>query len=231
MAKKRIAVSPLWDEEKGGIWMRSTYMDALRQSGAVPVILPLHVDAADAFHILDLCDGLLLTGGPDVDPVRFGEEKKPACGTVCKARDVLEEAVYYRALERDMPVMGICRGVQMINVFQGGTLYQDLPTEIVTALNHNGEKPYDRVHHDVDLEGRLRELLGISRLGVNSMHHQAVKDLGADLEVMARAEDGTVEALRHRDRAFVWGVQWHPEWMFFADENSRKILKAFVDAC
>ncbi len=231
MAKKRIAVSPLWDEEKGCIWMRSTYMEALRESGAVPVILPLHVEPEDAFLLLDLCDGLLLTGGPDVAPQRYGEEKKPTCAAVCEARDVLEEAIYKRAMAQNKPVLGICRGIQTLNVFQGGTLYQDLPTEIASQLHHYGPRPYDQVHHYVNLEGAIRDLLGVSRMGVNSLHHQAVKDLGADLEVMARADDGTVEAVRHRERPFVWGVQWHPEFSFFADENSRKIIQAFVDAC
>ncbi len=231
MDKKLIAVTPLWDGEKGCIWMRSTYMEALRECGAIPVVLPLQVEPEDAFQILDKCDALLLTGGPDIAPERFGEAKKPTCGTVCEARDRLEEAVYYRALEKNMPILGICRGVQMINVFQGGTLYQDLPTETVSDLHHSGEEPYDQIHHYVNLEGMLRELLGACRIGVNSMHHQAVKDVGEGLEVLARADDGVVEAVRHKEKAFVWGVQWHPEWNFHASAYSPKIIKAFVEAC
>lgn len=231
MKKKLIALSPLWDGDDNRIWMRTTYPDAVQASGAIPVILPLHVPAEDAAQILDLCDGLILTGGPDIHPSFFGEEVKPACGAICDARDVLEQALYQHALERDMPILGICRGIQTINVFQGGTLYQDLPTEHPSNVAHNMEKPYDRVFHQVTLSGPLQALLGTETLGVNSIHHQAVKDLGRDLEVMAVSGDGIVEAVRHKGRKFVWGVQWHPEFSFQADENSRKIIKAFVDAC
>ncbi len=231
MAKKLIALSPLWDGDDNRIWMRTTYPDAIRESGAIPVILPLHVSPEDAGQILDLCDGLILTGGPDIHPSRFGEEVKPACGSICEARDVLEEGLYRHALERDMPIFGICRGIQTINVFQGGTLYQDIPTEYPSQLTHTCERPYDRVIHHVNLTGPLRDLLGLERLGVNSIHHQAVKDLGKDLEVMAASDDGLVEAVRHTGKKFVWGVQWHPEFSFQVDENSRKIMKAFVDAC
>ncbi len=231
MEKKLIALSPLWDSDDNRIWMRTTYPDAIRESGAIPVILPLHVSAQDAAQILDLCDGLVLTGGPDVHPARFGEAIKPACGNICEARDVLEQALYQHALKRDMPVLGICRGIQTINVFQGGTLYQDLPTELPSGVSHNSERPYDRVIHYVNLRGAIRDLLGTERLGVNSIHHQAIKDLGKDLEVMALSDDNVVEAVRHKYRKFVWGVQWHPEFSFQVDENSRKIVKAFVDAC
>lgn len=231
MAKKLIALSPLWDNDDSRIWMRTTYPDAIRDSGAIPVILPLHVSKEDAAEILDKCDGLILCGGPDVHPSLFGEEIKPACGSICEARDTLEQSLYQYAVGKDMPILGICRGIQTINVFQGGTLYQDLPTEHPSDCQHNMEKPYDRVSHQVTLSGPLRDLMELEQLGVNSIHHQAVKDLGKDLEVMAVAEDGVVEAVRHTGRRFIWGVQWHPEFSFYADENSRKIVQAFVDAC
>lgn len=232
MKKKLIAISPLWDAEKSRMGIRSTYTDAIRESGAIPVILPLHVSAEDAAQILDLCDGLILSGGPDLHPSLFGEEVRPACGEICQARDVLEQALFQYALERDMPTLGICRGIQSINVFQGGSLYQDLPTEHPSDTAHTCDEPfYDKAIHQVTLTGALGELLGLEQLGVNSIHHQAVKDLGRDLEVMAVSEDGIVEAVRHKHKRFIWGVQWHPEFSFFVDENSRKIMKAFVDAC
>lgn len=231
MAKKLIALSPLWDAEDNRIWMRTTYPDAIRESGAIPLILPLHICAQDAIQILDLCDGLVLTGGPDIHPSLFGEEVKPACGQICPARDTLEQALFHHAMERDMPILGICRGIQTINVFQGGTLYQDLPTEHPSEVVHNMEKPYDRISHQVTLSGPIRELLAADRLGVNSIHHQAIKDLGKDLQAMAVSDDQVVEAVWHPKKRFVWGVQWHPEFSFQVDENSQKIIKAFVDAC
>ncbi len=229
--KKMIAVVPLWDDEKNSLWMLPNYLDAIRESGGIPVILPLHVSAEDAVQILDHCDGLVMTGGHDVSPELYGEEKKETCGILCEARDALEQALYRRAVDQDKAVLGICRGLQTMNVLEGGTLYQDMPTEVDSQVEHHGKPPYDQVIHHVDLRSGLASLLGISRLGVNSYHHQAIKTLGAELEVMAQSDDGLVEAVRHKQKRFVWAVQWHPEFSFWVDENSRKIFQAFVDAC
>ncbi len=231
MAKKRIAVVPLWDEEKNSIWMLPNYLDSIRESGGVGLVLPLHVQPEDAAQILDMCDGLLITGGHDVSPSMYGEEKKDTCGVLCPERDVLEQALYRRAVEQDKAVLGICRGIQTVNVLEGGTLYQDLPTEVPDNVGHHGKPPYDQVVHEVTLTSELRRLLGMDRLGVNSYHHQAIKKLGENLEVMARSEDGLVEAVRHKHRRFIWAVQWHPEFSFWSDANSRKIFQAFVDNC
>ncbi len=229
--KKIIAVVPLWDDEKQSLWMLPNYLDAIRESGGVPLVLPLHVEAQDAVQILTKCDGLLITGGHDVDPAVYGQEKLPLCGALCPSRDRLEKALYRYALNRDMPVLGICRGLQTVNVLQGGSLYQDLPAQCPSQVEHHGLPPYHQVIHDVSLADGLRQLLGLERLGVNSYHHQAIRELGRDLQVMAQADDGIVEAVRHKGKRFVWAVQWHPEFSFRADENSRKIFKAFVDAC
>ena len=231
MEKKWIAVVPLWDEEKHSLWMLPNYLEGIRDSGGVPVILPLDVPAEDAMGILERCDGLLMTGGQDVSPVLYGEEKKDTCGELCRARDTLEQALYRRAVELDKAVLGICRGIQMINVLEGGTLYQDLPTEHPSQVEHHGQPPYDQVIHGVQLCGPLESLLGTRCLGVNSYHHQGIRNLGKNLEKMAWAEDGIVEAVRRRDRRFVWAVQWHPEFSFRSDANSRKIFRAFVDHC
>ncbi len=231
MAKKWIAVVPLWDDEKSSLWMLPNYLDAIRESGGIPVILPLHVSTEDALEILRRCDGLLMTGGHDVSPNLYGEAKKDTCGVLCEARDTLEQALYRQAVAQDKGILGICRGIQTINVFEGGTLYQDLPTEFPSPVEHHGKPPYDQIIHHVALRSQLRDLLGMEQLGVNSYHHQAIRDLGADLEVLAQADDGIVEAVRHKHRRFVWAVQWHPEFSFWTDENSRKIFKAFVDGC
>ena len=231
MAKKQIGVVPLWDEEKNSLWMLPNYLDAIRESGGIPVIFPLHVPPEDAVQILDGCDGLLLTGGHDISPALYGQEKKQTCGALCQARDKLEQALYRRAVERDMGVLGICRGIQMVNVLEGGTLYQDLPTEHPSDVEHHGKPPYDQVIHWVNLRPALQELLGTERLGVNSYHHQAIRELGENLEILAQAEDGVVEAVRRRNSRFVWAVQWHPEFSFWTDVNSRKLFRAFVDHC
>ncbi len=231
MDKKRIAVVPLWDDEKNSLWMLPNYLDGIRESGGIPVILPLHVSPEDGVAVLEVCDGLLMTGGHDVSPALYGEEAKPACGALCEARDVLEQALYRHAVARDKAVLGICRGIQTINVFEGGTLYQDLPTEHPSQVEHHGKPPYDQVIHQANLLGPLRDLLGTDRLGVNSYHHQAIRSLGESLEILAQADDGIVEAVRRKGSRFVWAVQWHPEFSFWTDENSRKIFKTFVEHC
>ncbi len=231
MAKKMIAVVPLWDDEKESIWMLPNYLDGIRESGGIPVILPLHSRPEDALQILELCQGLLMTGGHDVDPAMYGQEKKPTCGKLCPARDALEQALYRRAVTDNKAVLGICRGLQSINVLEGGTLYQDLPTEAPGQVEHHAQPPYDQVAHTVRLESGLKELLGLEELGVNSYHHQGIDRLGPELESMAFSEDGLIEAIRHKKKRFVWATQWHPEFRFWVDENSRKIFQAFLDAC
>ncbi len=231
MPKKMIAVVPLWDDERNSLWVLPNYLDGIRESGGIPVILPLHICPEDAVQLLSKCDGLLMTGGHDVSPAMYGEAKQDTCGPLCEARDTLEQALYRHAIEQDKAVLGICRGIQTINTFEGGSLYQDLPTECPSQVEHHGKPPYDQIIHCVHLTSALRDLLQTEQLGVNSYHHQAIHRLGTRLEIMAQAEDGIIEAVRRKDRRFVWGVQWHPEFSFWSDENSRKLFRAFVDAC
>ncbi len=233
MAKKIIAVVPLWDEEKESIWMLPGYMNGIKEAGAIPIILPLASTAEDALAVLEKCDGLLMTGGHDVSPSLYKEQRGINCGASCKERDLLEPALYTNALEQDKPILGICRGIQLINVLQGGTLYQDLPSEYISGIDHHMEPPYTRIAHDVSIRKQtpFYDLLLTDRLGVNSYHHQAVKKLGIDLEIMAESEDGLVEAVRHTGKKFVWAFQWHPEFDFHVNQNSRKIFEAFVNAC
>ncbi len=233
MSKKIIAVVPLWDDEKESIWMLPGYMNGIKEAGAIPVILPLSSSAEDVLKVFEMCDGLLMTGGQDVSPSLYKEQSRMNCGAPCAERDLLESALYAKALEQDKPVLGICRGIQLINVLQGGTLYQDLPSEYESSIEHHMEPPYTRVAHNVSIKKQtpLFELLLTETLGVNSYHHQAVKNLGADLEVMAVSEDGLVEAVRHAGRRFVWAFQWHPELDFHVNPNSRKIFDAFINAC
>lgn len=233
MKKKLIAVVPLWDDEKNSIWMLPGYMDALRDVGAIPVILPLHSNEEDVLAVFELCDGLLITGGHDVSPDLYGQKTDEHCDVTCEARDAMEIALYKAALKTDKAVLGICRGIQIINVLQGGTLYQDLPAEYESSVEHNMKPPYTEAAHDVDImeNTALAALLGVRRMGVNSCHHQAVKEIGNQLEVMAVSEDGIIEALRHTGQRFVWAVQWHPEFSFYVDSFSRKLFEAFVDGC
>ncbi len=237
--KKLVGVVPLWDDQKQSIWMLPGYLDGVYAAGATPVILPLDVSAEDALDVLLRCDGLLMTGGHDVNPALYeatseGATKADAIATceTCSRRDALEQALFAQAIEDDKPVLGICRGIQLINVLCGGTLWQDLPTQRPSELEHHGTPPYDRTVHYVDvLEGTpLAATVGAGRLGVNSYHHQAVREVGSELEVMATAEDGLVEAVWRPASRFCWGIQWHPEFSYRVDEPSRRIFSAFVSA-
>ncbi len=233
MPKKIIGVVPLWDDEKESIWMLPGYMDGIQDAGAIPVILPMTDNAEDLKEAFALVNGLLMTGGHDVSPAMYNAERSPFCGEPCDTRDRMEKLLYEMAVEADKPVLGICRGIQIINVLQGGTLYQDIPAEYHTATEHHMMPPYTDTAHKVRIcrPSALYDLLQTETLGVNSYHHQAVRTLGKGLDVMAVSEDGLVEAVSRKGSRFVWGIQWHPEFSFRVDEASRKIFKAFADAC
>lgn len=232
MAKPIIGVIPLWDDERESIWMLPGYLDAIRLSGGVPIILPLEGSTEDIQQIAELCSGFLLTGGHDVNPALYGAESSDKCGVANEKRDNLEREIFDYALHRDLPILGICRGIQLINALCGGTLYQDLPTERQGVI-HQMRAPYDRVCHRVEIipETPLFELLDCAEIGVNSYHHQAIKSLAPELEAMAISEDGLIEAIRIPSKSFVWAVQWHPEFNFHTEESSRKIMRSFIDAC
>lgn len=229
MKKPVIGLIPLVDTGRESLWMLPGYMEGVSQAGGVAVMLPLE-DGDDALEtMLDMCDGFLFTGGHDVDPARYGQTNQGLTGETVPARDSMEWKLMGMALEADKPVLGICRGIQFLNVRLGGTLYQDIPTQFESGVNHHQDPPYHQPIHHVRLSGAMAELLG-SGIMVNSCHHQGIRTLGRGLEVMARAEDGLAEAVCLPDRKFCWAVQWHPEFMQHVDENSRSIFRVFVRA-
>lgn len=227
-----IGLVPLWDENKESVWMLPGYMNGILQAGGVPVMLPLTDESAVLEKLTETCDGFLFTGGQDVEPTLYGEEKEPVCGECCSARDVMESRLLTMALEADKAVLGICRGIQFLNVRLGGSLYQDIPTGFETKEEHHQQPPYDAVSHRVLLESGspLAGLLGKEEIGVNSCHHQGLKKVADQLCVMAKAPDGLAEAVYMPEKSFVWAVQWHPEFFDGKDENSNRIFEAFVKA-
>ena len=233
MDKRPIAgVLPLFDDGRESVWMLPGYLDCLQEAGLFPVVLPASMDAQEIAQTVEMCDGLLFTGGHDVNPALYGASPHPT--TVWNtARDRLEQALFALAYERDLPIFGICRGIQLINVMMGGTLYQDLPSEWKSDTEHHMMPPYDQVCHSVTLtaDAPLACLLGCTTLGVNSYHHQAVRQLADGLREMARSEDGLIEAVYAPSRQFLWAVQWHPEFSHRTDQSARAVVRAFAEAC
>lgn len=233
MKKPVIGLVPLYDDEKQSYWMLPGYMQVLEKCGAVPLMLPLTDDPEELQTCLALCDGILLTGGHDVDPALYGEMPLPQCGIPCPARDRMEKKLLASALERNKPIFGICRGIQFLNAALGGTLYQDLEVQHPSRVEHHMTPPYDRAVHTVTVlpDTPLARIVGPGILGVNSYHHQAVRKLAPTLQPMAVSSDGLVEAVCRPDKRFVMAVQWHPEFNFQTSPQSLALMQAFVDAC
>lgn len=231
MKKPMIGVTPLWDAERQSVWMLPDYLDGIKAAGGLPVVLPLEMSEEDANQVVETCDGFLFTGGQDVSPVLYG--MKDATGTIVASpeRDKTETLLLSKALQADKAVLGICRGLQFINVFLGGTLWQDLPSQHPSEIVHRQGKPYDVPTHQVTLSGDLQALLRKNILEVNTLHHQAIKDLGSGLMPMAIAPDGIVEAVQMLGKRFVWAVQWHPEYLFRTNSDSLAIFSCFVEHC
>lgn len=230
MMRKVIGVMPLYDNEKESYWMLPGYMKMLEEQDAIPLMLPLTSKARELDYFLEICGGFLLTGGHDVSPSVYRAAKEPWCGSCCEIRDEMERYILNEAAERDKSVLGICRGVQFMNACYGGTLYQDLETERAGYINHHMKPPYDRVAHQVTVQKGtpLYDILGKEQIGVNSYHHQAIKKLSSDFQAMAFSEDGLIEGIYMPSHKFMVGVQWHPEFSYEVDENSRKLISAFV---
>jgi putative glutamine amidotransferase len=230
MERPIIGVIPLWDEKKDSIWMLPGYMRGLEEAGAAPVILPLTVSENVLKQTVDKFDGFLFTGGHDVNPKMYGQEKNVHCGEICEDRDRMEAYVFHEAvLKQNKPALGICRGIQFFNVLLGGSLYQDIPTELSGAITHVKGPPYDVPAHSVSIltKSPLFKLFGKEHIDVNSYHHQGINRIAEGLKIMAVADDGLVEAVYMPDRPYVWAVQWHPEFSL-KDETSKKLFASFV---
>jgi putative glutamine amidotransferase len=214
----RIAVSGVlrhWqDARRAGV--NAAYVSAVAQAGGVPLILSQLMGEARASRALEGCQGLLLTGGEDVDPSHYGAEPSTALGSVDSERDRFELALFAAARSAGLPILGICRGIQLVNVALGGTLYQDLPSERPGPVDHNPDVARDARTHHVSLApgSRAAQALGVDRLVPNSFHHQAIKDLAPALMASGWSDDGVIEAVEGRAAgAWLLAVQWHPEEM------------------
>lgn len=210
------------------------YPNAVLAAGGVPVVLP--PVAAPAPGVIERLDALVVSGGPDLDPALYGAAPHPLLGPVEREADPRELALVREAIDRGMPVLAICRGMQLLNVVRGGTLWQDVPSELGTELVHRQLAPGWEVAHPVSVVPgtRLAELTGATaaspELEVNSFHHQAVRDLGAGLRITARAPDGVVEALEDPDHPFLVGVQWHAESLASGIAAQASLFQGLINA-
>jgi putative glutamine amidotransferase len=228
-----VAVPPSTRPFPERAYVNSAYLRAVQQAGGVPVLLPPQLDRDAVERLMALVDGLLLTGGGDIDPSRFGEARHPTCYEVAPARDEVEIGALRWALDRKLPVLAICRGIQVLNVALGGGLHQDIPSDPGSDIAHSQVEPRDQPTHRVAVKpgSRLAETLGADEIAVNSMHHQAVKALGRGLVEVAWAPDHVVEGVELTDSArFVLGVQWHPEELAGHSEPARRLFSALVTA-
>ena len=229
-----IGVVPRYEFEWTGLAISDGYLSGLLEAGCIPIVLPETSDAAHIERIVDMCDGFLVPGGQDIDPARYGKRRESHTHRSATARDLMEQALIQAVVAADKPLLGICRGMQSLNVALGGTLHQDVMAQYPeTALQHVQGRPFDMPAHMVELvEGSLlASCVGATRLGVNTIHHQSVAELGEGLVVNAVSpDDGVIEGLEMPGKRFIVGVQWHPEHMWRNRPHSKRLFRALVEA-
>lgn len=207
-----------------------TYMRAVQRAGGVPVVIP-PLDNGQADELVGRLGGVLLSGGPDIDPTLYRDEAHPELGPTWRQLDELELELARRADELDLPIFGICRGAQTLNVARGGSLHQHLPALEGHHESHRQAESGETVSHWVEIEpdSKLAAIVGERRLQVNSFHHQGVRELGERLRVSACSTDGVIEAVEDPDKRFVIGVQWHAEYLV-ERPHEHALFRAFVEA-
>ena len=221
-------------QQDGENILKNTYVQAVIRAGGLPMIIPVGLEQ-DVDQLIEMFDGLLLSGGNDINPMLFNEEPHEYLGVVSPSRDSSELELARRMLKTGKPILGICRGLQVLNVAVGGTLYQDLYKQNDSPiLQHIQKAPNTHCSHYVQLDkgSLLESIAGSERIQVNSYHHQSLKEVPSDFKVTAVASDGIVEAIESTDEQFVLGVQWHPEALSAAgDAVSLRIFERFISEC
>ena len=234
--KPLIGLTPSHDIKNDDISMRPTYLQAVSAAGGIPVTLPLEASDEDLRQLAKTLDGFLFTGGPDPHPFLFGEETHQKCGLSSQKRDSLETRLLPLVMAEKKPILGICRGIQIINVALGGTIYQDIPSQFTKAgvfpLAHKQPSPYAQPSHHVHMApcSMLAKIFGAETLSVNSMHHQALKDMAPEFTACGFASDGLIEAAEMPSYPFLAAVQWHPEHLWPQDPAMARLFQAFVEA-
>ena len=232
-----IGITPSLETNENKIYTPTSYPKAVIQAGGTPVFLNFTRDDEMIEQYAAMVDGVLFSGGDDVDPASYDEEQIWGCGDICPLRDDFEIKLLKVLVEKypEKPVLGICRGAQVLNVAMGGTLYQDLRSQVEGCIRHQQQQSSHYASHKAMMtEGsKLHAIYGSTEVMVNSFHHQAVKDVGEGLVVTARASDGVVEGLEKPDHPYFIAVQWHPERQVEGPHHPehKPLFQSFVDAC
>lgn len=210
------------------------YVDSVLKAGGLPVLIPLFDEIEMAKEYLDTLDGLIITGGnEDVSPLTYGENPIKQIHELSESRDFYEFELMKEAYKRNLPTLGICRGMQVINVVLGGSLYQDIFSQIEGVAGHQPKNiPVYNLYHEVSIEedSILSRVFDNETIKVNSFHHQAVKKVGAELKVTAKSKDGIVEAIEGKNKKFLVGVQWHPEDLTSKHKEFVDLFRSLIDA-
>lgn len=215
-----------------GVYVHHDYHKSVASNGGLPIILP-YTNPELAIEMIQLCDGIILSGGEDIDPRFYGQDSQLNLGVTIPERDEVEIALVEYALEHQIPLLAICRGIQILNVALGGTLIQDIPSQVEKPLQHVQKPDRARDTHwvTVDRDSKLFRILGEEKVRVNSLHHQALDYVANDLRVVAQASDGIIEAVEHTGApSFVIGVQWHPESLASSDPLMKKLFSEFIES-
>ncbi len=210
------------------------YISAVNKAGGIGLILPIITDEGILDDYSQILDGLVFSGGEDIETSYYGENPIEQIGTICLDRDICEMGLFKRAYEKNIPVLGICRGMQLINVALGGSLYQDIKTQIDVTLEHRSKKELvGQPHHSVKVmkDSMLYKMLGVREADVNSFHHQSLKDIGRGLKVTAITPKGIIEGIESEEKEFLIGVQWHPEKLIGEYPLFNGIFDTFIEAC
>jgi putative glutamine amidotransferase len=211
-------------------YVNQDYIEAVTLAGGIPFILPIIEDKEQIKQQMEQIDGLVLSGGQDVDPFLYGEEPSPLLGDIFPKRDIYEKYLIQYALKQEKPILAICRGMQILNVACGGTLYQDISLLAGTSIKHNQYNHPSLPTHSVILQKgtRLFQLYG-ERIVTNSFHHQAIQQVAPGFQIAASAKDGVIEAIEKEGDPFVVGIQWHAEMMAKEDKCMLDLFKLFIE--
>ncbi|MCX8129670.1 MAG: gamma-glutamyl-gamma-aminobutyrate hydrolase family protein [Clostridia bacterium] len=237
MSKYRplIGITSGYDYEKDTMFVKNGYYAAVIKAGGVAVAIPPVDDERVLDEVMCKCDGFILSGGPDLDAVHFNESNMPYNGEISPCRDRVELYIAGKAVESDLPLLGICRGIQVMNVALGGTIYQDIYSQIncreLVRHSQNAPKWYPTHEINIEQDTLISKIFGNTCARVNSFHHQAVRELGCGFAVTSRAEDGIIESIENTDKRFAVGIQWHAELMWEKDDKHLNLFREFIECC